>query len=431
MAADIASVKWIRLSGASLPTNHSFDQFGNLHISDLRLEDSDSYACSLDAITNVTNVSQLHVLKVIEKPFIIQLPQSLANPSSQTARFECSSDGFPPPIVQWFKDATPVSLMTGRLSAKGDDQTLVISQSVSSDSGIYQCLVENEAGSATAAARLVISAANDQPRPPHILQLEPLSSTSVRLHFQPAEPPGELSQIKAYTIHYTAAGGQELQHVSPNTSVVIDNLIPFTNYSFYVRAYGNSASEPSAISFVQTKEDVPVRSPKIDLAAISPTALRVSWLSLPPALARGQVTKYEIHYKKRSQTAYHVTDIADGRIESYVLEDLQPSLKYDVRVLAGTSAGFPKVSEGHLWPWTTIEMPPIDQHILSPNFTDSEIENSSVTPFLVTLTTRVPEKGEKIVGISIVHVLIWIMAGSAISAALVCLCILTLHCRKT
>lgn len=428
-AEDIESVSWKRLSGVPLPDNHTIDQFGNLHFSDLKLEDSDSYVCSLNAISNATNVTQLHTLKVIDKPSISKLPQNLVSPSSQTARFECAADGFPLPHVQWFKDAVPLSL-TGRISSKGDEHTLLISQSVSSDAGMYQCLVENEAGSATAAAQLLISAADDQPRPPRILSLEPLSPSSVRLQFESSESPEEISIIKAYTIHYTAAGGQELQLVSPNTTVVVDNLIPFTNYSFYVRAYGNSASEPSAISFVQTKEDVPIKGPKIELVAISPTALRVSWSLLPLPLARGQVTKYEIHYKKRSQTAYHVTDVPDGRIDSFVLEDLQPSHKYDVRVLAGTSAGFPKVSEGPLWSWTSIEMPAIDQHILSPNFNDSEIENSSMTPFLDSHNPQVPEKHEKIIGISIMHLLIWIMAGSAISAALVCLCILTLHCRK-
>lgn len=378
-------------------------------------------------------MSQVHTLRVMEKPIITKLPQNMANPSSQTARFECATDGSPPPEVQWFKDAAPI-FMTGRLSVKTDDQTLVISQTVSSDSGIYQCLVENEAGSATAAAQLIISAANDQPHPPLISRLEAISPTSVQLQIQVSEPAGELAQIKAFTIHYTAAGGQELQYVSPNTSVVIDNLIPFTNYSFYVRAYGNSASEPSTISYVQTKEDVPIRSPKIEVTAISPTKMRVSWQKLSPELARGLVTKYEIHYRKRSQTAYHVTDVPDGRLESHVLEDLQPSVKYEVRVLAGTAAGFAKVSEGPFWPWTSIEMPKIEEHILSPNFTDTEIEfssttlSSTLTPILV--TSRSPEKQQDVIRIPVVRLLIWIMAGSAISAALVCLCILTLHCRK-
>lgn len=422
LANEISNVTWTRSS--DIPLNHSVDQFGNLHLPDLKLDDSDTYVCSLDGIVNVTHVQ---TLRVIAEPVILKLPQSVASPSSQTARFECLAEGHPPPLVRWFRDGSPVSL-TGRFSVKGDDQTLVISQSVSSDSGVYQCLVENEAGSATAAARLLISAANDQPRPPRIILLQPISSTSVKLQLEPDE--SDTSVIKAYTIHYTAAGGQELQHVSPNTSVVIENLSPFTKYTFYARAYGNSASEPSASSFVETKDDVPVRSPKIELSAISPTSVRVSWSPLPPAQARGQVTKYEIHYKKRSQTAYHVTDVPDGKIDSFVLEDLQPSHRYDVRVLAGTSAGFPKVSDGPLWPWTSIEMPAIDDHIITSNFTDGEPESSSNTPSLISVTTtRVPEKTDRI-GISVIHLLVWIMAGSVISAALVCLCILTLHCRK-
>ena len=426
----VALVTWTRLSSLPLPPNRTVDQFASLLLHDLSLQDADSYVCSLNSSAGLA-LSRSHLLRVTEKPFIKQLPQSQAHPSSQTVRFTCESGGSPAPVVQWFKDANPVSL-TGRLSVKADDQTLVISQSVPSDTGVYQCLAESEVGSVTAAARLVISAANDQPLPPRILALESLSPTSVRLAFESADPDPEVAHIKAFTIHYTAAGGQELQHVTPNTTAVIDNLTPFTNYSFYVRAYGNSASEPSATFYVQTLEDVPVKSPKVLLSPVSPTALNVSWTRLPATLARGLVTKYEIHYRKLSQTAYHVADVSDGRLTSFILEDLQPNTRYEVRALAGTTAGFPKPSDGPLWSWTSVEMPAVDQHILHHNMTDSDadVDSSSVTPVLVSLTTRGPQKVDRMVGVSVVRLLVWLMAGSAISAALVCLCILTLHCRR-
>jgi len=51
-------------------------------------------------------------------------------------------------------------------------------------------------------------------------------------------------------------GGEELQKVVQETHVAVDQLAPFTNYSFYVRAYNaRSKSRPSAVVTEVTEED--------------------------------------------------------------------------------------------------------------------------------------------------------------------------------
>jgi len=51
-------------------------------------------------------------------------------------------------------------------------------------------------------------------------------------------------------------GGEELQKVLQETRVRVDQLAPFTNYSFYVRSYNTrSKSHPSAVVTQLTAED--------------------------------------------------------------------------------------------------------------------------------------------------------------------------------
>jgi len=57
-------------------------------------------------------------------------------------------------------------------------------------------------------------------------------------------------------IVFTVLGGEELQKVVQGTRVIVDQLAPFTNYSFYVRAYNaRSTSHPSAVVMALTEED--------------------------------------------------------------------------------------------------------------------------------------------------------------------------------
>lgn len=59
-----------------------------------------------------------------------------------------------------------------------------------------------------------------------------------------------------YIYFLLISGGPEQNAVAVNTSLLIDRLKPYTNYTFYVRAYNNkSASEPSKPIVQMTGED--------------------------------------------------------------------------------------------------------------------------------------------------------------------------------
>jgi hypothetical protein len=87
--------------------------------------------------------------------------------------------------------------------------------------------------------------------------------------------------------------------VSVDTTLQIQRLKPFTNYTFYVRGYtSNVASEPSESIRCTTAESLPVAVPTITmLQAISPTSVKVGWDKLPQELARGNILGHKVQYK--------------------------------------------------------------------------------------------------------------------------------------
>lgn len=68
-------------------------------------------------------------------------------------RVECAFTGVPEPTVKWFKDYQPLH-DTSRISiaSSGEQSTLVISDCITRDMGLYSCTVTNIAGSSTTAA---------------------------------------------------------------------------------------------------------------------------------------------------------------------------------------------------------------------------------------------------------------------------------------
>ncbi|XP_076332856.1 protogenin-like isoform X2 [Tachypleus tridentatus] len=358
MGKPMPMVSWKRADGKKLSSERvSLLGQGNLVIHSLRAEDAGSYVCTA-TVTDVTtgrtkSETQSSTLTVYVTPNFIERPVSIVKPTPQTARFLCVVNGIPSPSVQWLKNGKPMYL-NGRIKFKTDGE-LVITQTMMSDSGIYQCVASNKAGTRSVATRLFVKSTGVQPDAPHNLIAQTLSSSSVMLSWNP--PATNSKDIKAYTVHFSpSSGGLESQVVAVNTTEVITKLKPYTNYSFYVRAYSEqSASEQSEVIYHLTGEDVPIAAPSITLTSLSSTTLRVSVEPLPPHKARGKIISYRINYRRHNQAFNNLIEV-DGDITEYTITGLQPKQIYDVRVLAGTKVGFPVLTEQN-WSWVTQEMP--------------------------------------------------------------------------
>ncbi|XP_045585005.1 protogenin B isoform X2 [Procambarus clarkii] len=328
---------------------------GTLVVSSVQNMSAGRYACTAKSVNPATQreatVSQEIELDVLVPPEIVDPPKPLDTLLAKTSRLNCSVMGHPIPRVIWYKNGQPVNIKGGTIQTTSNQ--LVFTNSITSDTGMYQCLAINDAGYASSWAPMVINSSNNHPHPPQNLHYVVLSSTSVLLTWDPVYPPSD--KIKAYSIHYSQSEGSgiERQAVSQNASHLLESLKPNTMYTAFVRAYNNFASDVSEKLVFSTAEDVPSGAPSVLLTPKSPTVLLVTWGKLPPEQARGTIIGYKIHWRKLNHHYYHVIEVS-ADVHEFEIPDLHPGKKYEVQVLAGTKVGYPTKND---LPWIRQKMP--------------------------------------------------------------------------
>lgn len=209
-----------------------------------------------------------------------------------------------------------------RIRNGGTFSELVLSNTVTQDSGIYQCQAQNRAGVTSVSARLLVNVSEGtRPEPPSNLKAVALTPTVVLLTWDPPRNV-PIDDVKAYTVHYmlSAAVSEEIQEVAVNSSYRIENLKRNANYSFYVRAYvRKSASDPSdKLTFspataARPADDPPnnrpVLSPVVTLVPLSPNTLRVSWHRFASS-----VSFYKIQYRRHRGKEFDIEVVKGIRL---------------------------------------------------------------------------------------------------------------------
>ncbi|XP_069674943.1 protogenin-like [Periplaneta americana] len=292
-----------------------------------------------------TPVSKTVSVEVLEIPTFEKVPTSQVYLTAKTVRFECEVKDNKTTEVKWLKNGAELKI-NGRIKLRQAE--LVLSNTVTDDSGLYQCMARNKIGESWVAGRLLVNMSRFQPEPPQGLTCRTLSDSQVKLEWK--EPAKFVNNITAYTIHYLPSdGGEERQEVSVNCSFLVQKLAAFTNYTFYVRAYSSkSASDQSKRTRCQTGEGVPLAAPQVSLTAISPTSLSVSWTPLSKEKAQGVVTEYKIQWRRKGQASSRVEQVK-GDITDFVITGLHPGKRHQVRVLAATSKGWPNQPDDFEW----------------------------------------------------------------------------------
>ena len=188
---------------------------------------------------------------------------------------------------------------------------MVLSDTVTSDSGIYQCVGENLAGPVSASARFLVNVSADQPEPPTNLKAVAVSPTQILLTW---DPPRNIpvEDIKAYSVHHMGLwqGGEESQSVTLNASIKLDNLRKNSNYSFYVRVYARTASDPSEKITCNTADANPLIATNVTLVPSSPTTLKVQWSR---SESSRPVSMYKIQYRRHRAKIFDI-EVVKGKI---------------------------------------------------------------------------------------------------------------------
>ncbi|KAI5698206.1 hypothetical protein M8J75_003516 [Diaphorina citri] len=342
-----------------------------LSLSNLTLDQSGNYTCRARMDDSEPPVyGPTHQIEVVRPPRMLSRPKSVSHPIAKTARFECDAEGVPKPNLVWLKNGKRL-VINGRIKQRARE--LLMSNSVSDDSAIYQCVASNAGGEVWASARLIINAPKFPFNPPTNLRCTPLGPTEIQLSWDFVPIP--TNPVKAFTIHFLPTnGGDEKQEVATSKSFTIKKLEPYTNYSFYVRAYGISASEQSSRVTCLTLESVPVATPTLLFPTLAATWLNVTWLPLPYTTARGDIVQYKIQWRRKDTHNVSHLDLVPGNVTHYVITDILPDTSYEVRVLARTSQGFP-TKASHIG-WFTIHTPP-DPHLPTPTLSVTTVNTTS------------------------------------------------------
>ncbi|MGH0174321.1 UNVERIFIED_CONTAM: hypothetical protein FKN15_068051 [Acipenser sinensis] len=291
-------VSWIRQDGKPIATD-AVVLSTNLLIADTQSYHAGVYVCRANKPKTRQFVNAAAALRVLAPPVITQLPETISRTRASTGRFVCKASGEPAPAITWMKNGQPIH-SNGRVKIQSSG-SLVINQIGVEDSGYYQCIAENNLGTACATARLSVIVREGLPSNPHSVSASTLSSTAVLVTWERPEHNSE--RIIGFSLHYQrAAGGTdnvENQFAVNNdtTEFQVKDLEPNTNYTFYVVAYSPlGASRTSNSVTVHTSEDVPSAPPQLSLLSTTPTDIRVMWFPLSAELSQGKVTKYRIDY---------------------------------------------------------------------------------------------------------------------------------------
>ncbi|KAF7251184.1 Brother of CDO [Varanus komodoensis] len=145
-------VTWAKDGSSVSSYNKTRFLLSNLLIDTITEEDSGTYSCMADnGVGEAAAAFVLYNVQVFEPPEVsMELSQQIIT-WGQSAKFTCKVRGNPQPTVVWLRNAVPLfSSHRIQLSRK----VLWVSSVGPEDEGIYQCMAENEVGSAQAMVQL-------------------------------------------------------------------------------------------------------------------------------------------------------------------------------------------------------------------------------------------------------------------------------------
>uniref|UniRef100_A0A671Z2B1 Contactin-4-like n=1 Tax=Sparus aurata TaxID=8175 RepID=A0A671Z2B1_SPAAU len=215
----VPSISWRRADGNPLPgkikINHSS---GVLEIPYFRPEDAGMYECVAENSRgrNVARGVQLYV----EHLHWVQTLKDAHMAIDANLQWECKSIGKPRPTYKWLKNA---QLLTSEGRIHVEAGRLTISRISLSDSGMYQCVADNEHGALYASAELKVVAS-----PPDFTRRPVKKSTVIQrggevvLECRPhASPRATISWWR----------GGELLKDSKRQTITVDGTLRITNIS--------------------------------------------------------------------------------------------------------------------------------------------------------------------------------------------------------
>uniref|UniRef100_A0A7N8YPN7 Contactin-4-like n=1 Tax=Mastacembelus armatus TaxID=205130 RepID=A0A7N8YPN7_9TELE len=258
----VPSISWRRADGNPLPgkikINHSI---GVLEIPYFRPEDAGVYECVAENSRGRNVARGQLIFHNVEHLQWVQTLKDAHMAIDANLQWECKAIGKPRPTYRWLKNGQPVTA-EGRLHVEAG--RLTISRISLLDSGMYQCVAENEHGAVYASAELKVVAS-----PPDFARRAVKKSTvtqrggEVVLECRPhASPRARISWLR----------GTELLKDSKRQTITVDGTLRITNVSqsdggSYTCVARNRFGTSSSTGTLVVKEPTKIIVPPLSLDA--------------------------------------------------------------------------------------------------------------------------------------------------------------------
>ncbi|XP_028817539.1 Down syndrome cell adhesion molecule homolog isoform X1 [Denticeps clupeoides] len=212
-------------------------------------------------------------------------------------------------------------------------------------------IAKNRINSSAPSNELTITTDEASPDgPPQDVQLEAISSQSVKVTWKPPLKHLQNGVIRTYHVsyrEYTKEQNRQLTRITVDATgdqetVTLDNLRKFTLYEVIVNAENRAGMGPASQEvIIRTLEDVPSQAPgNVVATASTPEAIYLSWSPLPNETLNGILLGYRVIYW---------ANLADGELGEIrnvtttlprlELDGLEKYTNYSIQVLAFTQAG--------------------------------------------------------------------------------------------
>ncbi|KAM6223968.1 brother of CDO [Rhynchocyon petersi] len=145
-------VTWAKDGSSVAGYNKTRFLLSNLLIDTTSEEDSGTYLCMADnGVGDPGAAVILYNVQVFEPPEVTMELSQMVIPWGQSAKLTCEVRGNPPPSVLWLRNAVP---LTSSQRLRVSRRALRVVSMGPEDEGVYQCMAENEVGSAHAVVQL-------------------------------------------------------------------------------------------------------------------------------------------------------------------------------------------------------------------------------------------------------------------------------------
>uniref|UniRef100_F1KRH1 Netrin receptor DCC n=1 Tax=Ascaris suum TaxID=6253 RepID=F1KRH1_ASCSU len=365
-------VRWLKGSQAISADGDRIRRMGSSSLLILKASPSDAGVYTCRASNTQDSVDSSTTIQVKVAPEITRRPKDVVAQETTDVELDCTASGKPGAVVSWYKNGEAI-IASEYFVIEGN--RLRVLGLVRNDQGVYQCVADNDAGSAQASAQLIVdsaealqqfyaalrsgnesqwhsdsntsdtfslAASDGQPRLPS----EPLgvraSSVGSRFVTLAWDPPVQrYGSLLAYHIFYKEHGStRERMMNSSSTSFTVTPLQPNTAYSFRLVAENEAGMgrSTSQISVTTTKEQaVPGKVKNLRAVALSPETIEVTWE--PPSGNGPTAAQYKLFYIRKDPEPNEKETQIVMKKTSYTLHGMDKYVEYVIRVEAEGANG--------------------------------------------------------------------------------------------